>query len=333
MEVVNRTLSSLINQVKFFVNIESLSTLKILTINDYVIQWLDPDGTSRDIDLPAEGLSINLIFMILNTGTTEAKTLIVRNDAATTIATLLPGMTGVFSCDGTDWKWENNCGLYYDVVSDKHFSGATATLYPATAGAEEGFYFANGNLVIERDDDQTPQIKVKSNRTDYVGLLTFKDQGDDQQWLIRIFASDHATNAREFTIVEQHQGSSWYRPLTIMPETPTDSLIIGKGSFKIGLPLVFNQTPQTLTGAGAVDVTSSITLLVTNAANALTLADGSEGQEKFIVMKTNGGTGTLTPTNLKNGSTLTFDSVGDSAHLVFIDGAWVFMGGTSTLGA
>ena len=88
-----------------------------------------------------------------------------------------------------------------------------------------------------------------------------------------------------------------------------------------------------LTGAGAVDIISSITHIVTTAANDLTLIDGSEGQEKFIVMKTDEGTGTLTPTNLGNGSTITFDDVGDSAHLLFTNGFWYFVGGTATLGA
>ena len=90
-------------------------------------------------------------------------------------------------------------------------------------------------------------------------------------------------------------------------------------------------TTQTLTGAGAVDLDSAMTLIVTTAADALTLADGVEGQEKFIVMKTDANDGTLTPAHLKNGTTITFDDVGDSAHLIFMDGDWVFMGGTATL--
>lgn len=88
---------------------------------------------------------------------------------------------------------------------------------------------------------------------------------------------------------------------------------------------------QTLTGAGAVSRATLRTNIVTTGANALTLADGYEGQEKFIVMKTDGGDGTLTPTNLYNGTTITFNDVGDSAHLLFTDSQWVFLGGTATL--
>lgn len=90
-------------------------------------------------------------------------------------------------------------------------------------------------------------------------------------------------------------------------------------------------TLQTLTGPGAVDVTSHVTHVATTGVDALTLADGLDGQEKYIVMITDGGAGTLTPSNLGNGTTLTFDDVGDSAHLLFTNGAWHFLGGTATL--
>ena len=90
-------------------------------------------------------------------------------------------------------------------------------------------------------------------------------------------------------------------------------------------------SPQTLTGAGAVDITSFTTLLVTTGADALTLADGAENQEKHIVMKTDGGAASLTPDNIANGTSIVFDDVGDSAHLIFSNSAWHFMGGTATL--
>jgi hypothetical protein len=95
--------------------------------------------------------------------------------------------------------------------------------------------------------------------------------------------------------------------------------------------LIHGGTPQTLTGAGAVNLTTATTWIVTTGADALTLADGTEGQRKFIVMKTDGGAGTLTPSNLGNGTTITFDDVGDSADLLFTNSAWHFMGGTATL--
>ena len=99
--------------------------------------------------------------------------------------------------------------------------------------------------------------------------------------------------------------------------------------------LKYSGTPQVLTGAGAVNITTSITHLVTaGAGDALTLADGAEGQEKFIVTKTittENDTSVLTPTTPSGFATLTFDNVGDSAHLLFTNAAWHFMGGTATV--
>lgn len=79
---------------------------------------------------------------------------------------------------------------------------------------------------------------------------------------------------------------------------------------------------QVLTGAGAVDIITPVTRLVTTGADALTLADGGQGQMKYIVMDTDGGDGTLTPSNLTGGSTITFDAVGETASLLFDNDSW-----------
>ena len=120
---------------------------------------------------------------------------------------------------------------------------------------------------------------------------------------------------------------------TTTDEIQLDATLVDINTTRLDLEgrLVYNGTPQTLTGAGAVDLTSQVTHIVTTGTDALTLADGISGQEKFIVMTTDGGAGTLTPTNLGNGSTITFDDVGDSASLLFTNSAWHFMGGTATL--
>jgi hypothetical protein len=90
--------------------------------------------------------------------------------------------------------------------------------------------------------------------------------------------------------------------------------------------VVLGATPQTLTGAGAVGISVPITLVATTGANALTLADGAEGQLKYITMTVDGGDGTLTPSNLRGASTITFNDVGDSVSLLFVSGAWSIVG-------
>lgn len=74
---------------------------------------------------------------------------------------------------------------------------------------------------------------------------------------------------------------------------------------------------QSLSGAGAVNITSLITEITTTGADALTLADGANGQIKIITMVVDGGNGTLTPTTFANGTTMTFGDAGDTVMLVF----------------
>lgn len=83
---------------------------------------------------------------------------------------------------------------------------------------------------------------------------------------------------------------------------------------------------QTLTGAGAVDIVSAVTELVTTGADALTIADGAIGQTKIIVMKTDGGTGTLTPVTANGFSTVAFADAGDSVTLLFGTAGWSLIG-------
>jgi hypothetical protein len=88
----------------------------------------------------------------------------------------------------------------------------------------------------------------------------------------------------------------------------------------------YTQNPQNLTGAGAVSTPTQLTYVNTTGANALTLADGVQGQTKQIVMRQDLGDATLTPTNLAGASTITFNDVGDTVSLMFLDGEWHIMG-------
>ena len=89
-------------------------------------------------------------------------------------------------------------------------------------------------------------------------------------------------------------------------------------------------TVQALSGAGAVDITSFITQVTTTGSNqALTLANGANGQLKIVTMVADGGDGVLTPTTFANGSTITFNDVGDSVLLVYnTTGGWALVSNT-----
>ena len=87
---------------------------------------------------------------------------------------------------------------------------------------------------------------------------------------------------------------------------------------------------QALSGPGAVNITSLATAFTsTGTGNALTLADGAQGQLKTIIYvaeAAGGDTGVLTPTNLGSGTTITFNAVGDSATLQFAGTDWWVVG-------
>lgn len=89
-------------------------------------------------------------------------------------------------------------------------------------------------------------------------------------------------------------------------------------------------TVQSLSGPGAVNITSLATAFTSTATgNALTLADGAQGQLKTIIYvaeAAGGDTGVLTPTNLGSATTITFNAVGDSATLQFAGTDWWVVG-------
>ena len=83
---------------------------------------------------------------------------------------------------------------------------------------------------------------------------------------------------------------------------------------------------QSLSGAGAVDITNAYTnLTTTGAAQALTLADGTLGEVKIIAHAVDGGSAVLTPTTKIGFSTITFTAVGDSAMLVYTSAGWAIV--------
>jgi len=102
---------------------------------------------------------------------------------------------------------------------------------------------------------------------------------------------------------------------------------------KVSAANVFNNIPswlgladtaQSLTAAGAVTLTQSITnLTLAGTAQALTLADGAQGQIKIITCVDGSGAGTmtLTPTNLAGGTTIAWTTGTNGSTLTPATGA------------
>jgi len=83
---------------------------------------------------------------------------------------------------------------------------------------------------------------------------------------------------------------------------------------------------STLAGSGAVPITQPIAECDSTGGGAWTLADGVEGQRLTVVMVTDAGDGTLTPSNAGGYTDITFADAGDSAELLFTNGNWYVIG-------
>ena len=97
----------------------------------------------------------------------------------------------------------------------------------------------------------------------------------------------------------------------------------------------FKDTAQTITGDGststAVTLTESTTLVdATSAAAPVTLAAAStDGQVKMILNSSTSGANavTITPTNFKQGTTITLNAPGESVVCMYKSSFWYVIGG------
>jgi hypothetical protein len=96
--------------------------------------------------------------------------------------------------------------------------------------------------------------------------------------------------------------------------------------------LVLGGTVQTLSAGGAISISNLVTKITSpSGAGTLTIADGTEGQIKVVVMVSNTGGHALTISANIGHSSIVFNSAGDTATLIFLAGNWYFLGGTATV--
>ncbi len=88
---------------------ETLSGTKVITIQYPPIIMLDPGGSGRDVTLPEEAISVDLMFLIVNLAD-NAEALTVKDDGGSTIAVLSEGERAWFFCDGTTWRAQGAMG-------------------------------------------------------------------------------------------------------------------------------------------------------------------------------------------------------------------------------
>ena len=93
---------------------------------------------------------------------------------------------------------------------------------------------------------------------------------------------------------------------------------------------------DTRTGAGAVSIDKPVTFLSNSSGvEALTIANGTAGQIKILVMTVKGGT-SMRFTGQSNmlfagGNTLTFDAVGETAILMYVNSKWTLISGSAAV--
>ena len=96
--------------------------------------------------------------------------------------------------------------------------------------------------------------------------------------------------------------------------------------------LTLGGNPQTLSSAGIIDITSSVTKITSPDNNGtLTIADGVDGQIKTIIMMSNTGNKILSITSNIGHSSIVFSQAGHTATLMFMGTSWYFIGGTATV--
>ena len=82
------------------------------------------------------------------------------------------------------------------------------------------------------------------------------------------------------------------------------------------------KTVENVTGGGAISVTTGVTFITTTGTESYSLADGTEGQFKIIIMKVDGCNATITPTNLVGWTSIRFDHPHDNVQLLYGSTGW-----------
>lgn len=186
------------------------------------------------------------------------------------------------------------------IIAQPHSAGVTNTLtLPAGGNGELVSTVATQTLtnktmtgaIMTSPVLTTPQIEDTSADHQYVFAVS--ELAADRTVTLPLLAGDD-----EFVFKDHTQ--------TLTNKTLTSATLTG----------LFGSV-QSLSGAGAVDVTNTVTEITSTGADALTLANGTVGQVKVITMIVDGGDATLTPTTFAGGSTITFNDAGDSVILVY----------------
>jgi len=210
--------------------------------------------------------------------------------------------------------------LFANATGIPIIAGTTGTLSVARGGTGATAATGTGNVVLATSPTLVTPVLGSASATT-INKVTFTAPA--------VGATLTIANNKTFTVnhsltLAGTDSTTMTFPSTSATIARTDAAQTFTGTQTFSGPIVGGA--QALSGAGAVNITQLTTKFTSTAAgNALTLADGVEGQIKVIVYvaeAAGGDTGILTPTNLGAGTTITFNAVGDACILQYLGTDW-----------
>jgi hypothetical protein len=221
---------------------------------------------------------------------------------------------------GTITKKITFTNLFSNATGIPIIAGTTGTLSVARGGTGTTTSTGTGNVVLATSPTlTTPVLGVATATT--INKVTFTAPATGATFTLADSKTFAVNNS--LTLVGTDSTTMTF-PTTNATIARTDAAQTFTGTQTFSGPIVGGA--QALSGAGAVNITQLTTKFTSTATgNALTLADGVEGQIKVIVYvaeAAGGDTGILTPTNLGAGTTITFNAIGDACILQFLGTDW-----------
>lgn len=197
-------------------------------------------------------------------------------------------------------------------------AGTTGTLTVARGGTGTTTSTGSGSVVLSTSPTLIAPVLGVATATSINGVTITSSSATFT------IASGKTLTANHSLTLAGTDSTTMTFPSTSATIARTDAAQTFTGTQTFSGPIVGGA--QALSGPGAVNITQLTTKFTSTATgNALTLADGVEGQIKVIVYVAEAAgadTGILTPTNLGAYTTITFNAVGDACILQFLGTDW-----------